>query len=128
MYTRVEVATDVEVKVNRKTLPFFQETSKKRSKSAGMKLPGSWDARRSRGQLTDYASRIRRIQHRVCTYSAIIQQNHARFMRWDQVGCIVSEPIDLKLDAVVFLRFFYFAAQMTDEQLGWDPTVKPVSD
>lgn len=66
-------------------------------------------------------------QHRLFVQSVVVSQNYVRFMRWDTVGVVVSEPIDLKKDLLSVLQVFSYMGQMTDVELGWDPTVQAAS-
>ncbi|KAH8100038.1 hypothetical protein BXZ70DRAFT_973311, partial [Cristinia sonorae] len=61
-------------------------------------------------------------QHRTFVFSFYIYRSTACLMRWDRVGAIVSEPIDLETESPKFYEFFYRLGAATDLQLGFDPT------
>lgn len=83
---------------------------------------GNTDAK---GQISEYAGAIRLFQHRHFTYSVVTWREHARLIRWDQAGALVSTSFNYKEDPSKLIRFFYLVGQMTDTQLGLDPTVVP---
>ena len=57
--------------------------------------------------------------------SVSIFRTTIRFLRFDPVGVVVSEGLDLRErdGRLAFFRFFYLINQMTDAQLGADSTV-----
>ncbi|CAL1710004.1 unnamed protein product [Somion occarium] len=78
-------------------------------------------------------SRIRQIsyvvatmsrQHRVFIFSLAICGRYIRFLRWDCVGCIVSECIDYQKNPELVAEFFWRYSHMTDRERGFDVTVR----
>ncbi|KAH8100024.1 hypothetical protein BXZ70DRAFT_939991 [Cristinia sonorae] len=75
-----------------------------------------------RGQLWDDATEILIRQHRTFLFTFSVYRTTAYLMRWDRLGVIISEPIDLKKEAEQFYEFFFRLRKATDVELGLDPT------
>ncbi|TCD61937.1 hypothetical protein EIP91_007705 [Steccherinum ochraceum] len=86
----------------------------------------SEESRKSRGQLMDYFTEIFIRQHRTHVYGVSIHMNKAVFMRCDHAGISACDEFDFVKDPTSFYTFFYRLGRMTDEQLGYDITVRPV--
>ncbi|GJE86587.1 hypothetical protein PsYK624_026670 [Phanerochaete sordida] len=61
-------------------------------------------------------------QHRTHFYTFYIADMYVRVFRWDRVGCIASEPIDLEKNPRQFLNILYRLAT-SSEDYGADDTV-----
>ncbi|OBZ74005.1 hypothetical protein A0H81_06517 [Grifola frondosa] len=105
----------IEVKHNLKTAPFSQKEKEDW-------LPNNDEARKSRGQLADYTRQILAHQHRQFFFMIIFIRDHARLVRWDRVGAIVSKPFNYVKSPNILGRFVYQYANMTAAQRGFDPT------
>ncbi|OBZ73979.1 hypothetical protein A0H81_06531 [Grifola frondosa] len=105
----------VEITHNLKTAPFSQKEKKDW-------LPNNDEARKSRGQLADYARQILAHQHRQFLFMILFIRDHARLMRWDRVGAIVSKPFNYVKSPDTLGRFVYQYANMTAAERGFDPT------
>ncbi|KAL4243718.1 EKC/KEOPS complex subunit BUD32 [Abortiporus biennis] len=81
----------------------------------------------TRGQLTEYASEMFRRQHRTFVFSVSISRDHARFIRWDRQGAVVSESFSYVDHPEKLHRFFYKLDKMNDTGLGYDPTASVAS-
>ncbi|KAI0791359.1 hypothetical protein C8Q75DRAFT_876430 [Abortiporus biennis] len=81
----------------------------------------------TRGQLTEYASEMFRRQHRTFVFSVSISRDHARFIRWDRQGAVVSESFSYVDHPEKLHRFFYKFDRMNDTGLGYDPTASVAS-
>ncbi|KAF9494291.1 hypothetical protein BDN71DRAFT_1496586 [Pleurotus eryngii] len=88
----------------------------------------SKDARDARGQLATYAVEYCARQHRTHLFLVYIYFPHARFIRFDRCGALVSEKFDLSEDCTPLIRFYSRFSKMTDTQRGYDPTVTLASD
>ncbi|GJE86573.1 hypothetical protein PsYK624_026530 [Phanerochaete sordida] len=78
--------------------------------------------KQARGQFIKYLTEASLRQQRTHYFSIYISDMAARVFRWDRVGCIASEPIDLKKHPKVFLNILYRLATTAD-QGGVDQTV-----
>ncbi|KAL6308505.1 hypothetical protein BKA93DRAFT_822250 [Sparassis latifolia] len=72
-------------------------------------------------QLTAEVATVLLRQHRCFVFTVLILGDHARFIRWDRAGAVVTEKFNYKCTPYLarFLRMF---AQMSPEQQGADPT------
>ncbi|EKM48714.1 uncharacterized protein PHACADRAFT_108415, partial [Phanerochaete carnosa HHB-10118-sp] len=70
--------------------------------------------RKARGQFIKYATEAMLRQHRTHYYSFYLSEMSARVFRWDRVGCIASEPIDLRENPEDFLDILYRLATSPD--------------
>ncbi|OBZ74010.1 hypothetical protein A0H81_06510 [Grifola frondosa] len=105
----------IEIKHNVNTAPFSQ-------KEREDWLPHNDEARKSRGQLADYAMQILAHQHRQFFFMIIFIRDHARLVRWDRVGAVVSKPFNYVKSPDILGRLVYQYANMTATQRGFDPT------
>ncbi|GJE86589.1 hypothetical protein PsYK624_026690 [Phanerochaete sordida] len=79
-------------------------------------------AKIARAQFIKYATEALLRQHRTHYYSFYIAGMAVRVFRWDRVGCLVSEPIDLAADHETFLDILHRLATAEDDY-GADDTV-----
>lgn len=84
----------------------------------------SEDALLVREQLVKYVAEMMCRQHRIGTFSVYIHRKTAYLMYWQCSGVVISEPIDYVAEPAKFYRFIFRLGQMTDEQLGYDPSVQ----
>ncbi|KAI0347533.1 hypothetical protein BDW22DRAFT_1351985 [Trametopsis cervina] len=91
-------------------------------------LRDSIKGKKARAQLIRYATQIMHHQHRTHLYMVCMTRSHARLLRWDRAGVLVSESIDLLAHPEQLLDFIHRFAQMTPEQRGRDPTAIPVEE
>ncbi|KAJ3479063.1 hypothetical protein NLI96_g9326 [Meripilus lineatus] len=86
-------------------------------------LPSFQNAELSRGQIAKRAGFVQRHQHRIFLFTVYIYKRTARIIRWDRAGAIVTEPFNFIEDPTFLLSFLRGVAEMTPEELGYDPTV-----
>ncbi|KAJ8701062.1 hypothetical protein PTI98_004026 [Pleurotus ostreatus] len=86
------------------------------------------EARDARGQLATYAVEYCARQHRTHLFLVYIYFPHARFIRFDRCGALVSTKFDLSQDCTPLIRFYSRFSKMTDAQRGYDATVTLASD
>ncbi|KAI0077489.1 hypothetical protein K474DRAFT_1621041, partial [Panus rudis PR-1116 ss-1] len=84
------------------------------------------DAEYDRGQIAEYAGECLERQHRLSLYSLYIYRDHFSIQLWDRNGMLMSTSTNYKQDPMSIVRFLYYFVKMTDEQVGYDPTVKMV--
>ncbi len=82
---------------------------------------------RAFGQQVAYATEIFARQHRVCVFSIAFSGSHARFIRWDRAGCVVSNSFDIHADPEVLCEFLARFSQADNAIRGHDITVEPAS-
>lgn len=74
------------------------------------------------GQITAYATAMLSAQYRTHAFMVFIAKEHARLIRWDRGGAIVTEPI--LFDKSSFLFDFFVRYNIADhEARGHDSTV-----
>ncbi|RPD59210.1 hypothetical protein L226DRAFT_614047 [Lentinus tigrinus ALCF2SS1-7] len=77
-------------------------------------------ATRALGQNIAYAAEVCGRQYRQCCYSVSLTGCHARLIRWDRAGAIVSAAFDLHKHPEYLCQFFWYFSQMSDEERGYD--------
>ncbi|KAI1793362.1 hypothetical protein LXA43DRAFT_885991 [Ganoderma leucocontextum] len=80
---------------------------------------------RAFGQQVAYATEIFARQHRVCVFSISMSGSHARFIRWDRAGCVVSRSFDTRTDPGILCEFLARFSQTDNAGRGHDVTVEP---
>ncbi|OBZ67750.1 hypothetical protein A0H81_12496 [Grifola frondosa] len=85
-------------------------------------LPDNDEARKSRGQLADYAKEVLARQHRQFFFMIVVIRDHARILRWDRAGAAVSRSFNYVQYPRKLGGFIYRYAKMTPVQRGFDPT------
>ncbi|CCL98569.1 uncharacterized protein FIBRA_00569 [Fibroporia radiculosa] len=85
------------------------------------------NARKALGQNIAYATEACARQHRTFYFSISVSGNHARLIRWDRAGSIVTEDFDLHEDPQFLCEFLWRFSHSMDAQRGYDMTVEPAS-
>ncbi|EKM56597.1 uncharacterized protein PHACADRAFT_207802 [Phanerochaete carnosa HHB-10118-sp] len=116
----------VEVKNAERKSPFF--FARNIGKDGRQKFLRHGDVgKKARGQFIKYVTEAMLRQHRTHYYSFYLSKMSACVFRWDRVGCIASEPIDLKKNPKAFLNILYRLATSEDGG-GVDDTVQLASE
>ncbi|KAF9470847.1 hypothetical protein BDN70DRAFT_888702 [Pholiota conissans] len=76
------------------------------------------------GQQTYYATEICARQHRNFLFSIFVTPTHARFLRWDRAGVIISESFNYREEPEILCDFFWRFGHMSHEQRGGDTSVE----
>ncbi|KAI0689808.1 hypothetical protein C8T65DRAFT_834548 [Cerioporus squamosus] len=116
----------IEVKRSRDQFPFFHGVD---GKSARF-FPDGRDHVLSRGQIADYAVQVFKHQHRLFVFTILILDDHARLVRFDRNGAVVSNAFDFREHPSILGEFFYrgFNPATRKEQRGHDPTARVASE
>ncbi|OBZ73754.1 hypothetical protein A0H81_06489 [Grifola frondosa] len=85
-------------------------------------VPGNDEARKSRGQLADYAKEILARQHRQFLFMIVVVRDRARILGWDRAGAAVSRSFNYVQHPEKLGGFIYRYATMTPVERGFDPT------
>lgn len=64
---------------------------------------------------------------RAFSFTIILLNRHARFVRWDRSGAIVTERFDYVSDPRLLGEFLWRFAHMNDDERGFDPTATRAS-
>lgn len=83
-------------------------------------LSESANGQASRGFLVQFATQVMHWQHRTHFYMVCLTRQHARLLRWDRAGALVSEPINLLEHPEQLLNFIHGFAQMSAAERGRD--------
>jgi hypothetical protein len=78
------------------------------------------------GQLADYATAMAHATPRTHSFMVCFFGGSARFLRWDHSATIVSEPIQLVDQAILFATVLHAFTSTSDSAKGRDSTVKLV--
>ncbi|KIY64749.1 hypothetical protein CYLTODRAFT_314204, partial [Cylindrobasidium torrendii FP15055 ss-10] len=81
--------------------------------------------RHTRGQLASYAGATMSVQFRNHLLTILICKNFARFIRWDRSCAIVTRAFDYSKNPLLFFEFFARFSQLTREQRGLCPSIRP---
>lgn len=84
----------------------------------------------ARRQIAEYALEVFRHQHRQAVFVLLILDDHARFVRFDHGGAVVSSAFNYYDNPRIMGEFFYrlFNEHAREEQRGRDPTARLVQD
>ncbi|KAI6097159.1 hypothetical protein F5141DRAFT_1255676 [Pisolithus sp. B1] len=82
----------------------------------------------ARGQITSYAVRQFYSQYRFFAFSIVVFGDHARLVRWDRSGAVVSARFNYVDNANLLVDFLWRFSHLSREDRGHDPTVSPASD
>ncbi|KAI0791906.1 hypothetical protein C8Q75DRAFT_732285 [Abortiporus biennis] len=63
------------------------------------------------------------VQHRTFIFSVVIRGQNVRLMRWDRLGVVFSDDINLRLHSKLLSEFFWRYCQAGEEDRGWDTSV-----
>ncbi|KIJ59178.1 hypothetical protein HYDPIDRAFT_118768 [Hydnomerulius pinastri MD-312] len=83
------------------------------------------DAIRTRGQLTAYSLAQIGSQFRQFAFSVLIVKDHARFLRWDRAGAIVTAQFNYVNNSELLAEFFCRFSRLSPGQRGHDMSVSP---
>lgn len=81
-------------------------------------------SRETLGQITSYATAQLARQHRNSIFSLLICGKHARFIRWDRAGSIISKHFDYIENPSLLTEFLARYGKLTDTGRGFDPTAR----
>lgn len=65
-------------------------------------------------------------RHLTAVFVVILHESTFRLSRWDRSGTLFSHKVDYVQRPTLLPDLFWRLSMLTDEQLGWDPTVTPV--
>ncbi|KAH8099758.1 hypothetical protein BXZ70DRAFT_990020 [Cristinia sonorae] len=82
------------------------------------------DAKRTRRRITSYTANQLARQHRTSTLSLLICGHHARFIRWDRSGAVVSHHFDYRAEPLPLAEFFWRYGQLSRAERGFDTTAR----
>lgn len=87
----------------------------------------SGQGRKTRGAICMYANGVMQLQFRFFCFSVVYMKTHARLIRWDRSGAIVTEAFEVKKNKYLE-EFLWRYAYMNRAQRGFDDSVQPVRE
>ncbi|KAJ3544208.1 hypothetical protein NMY22_g2858 [Coprinellus aureogranulatus] len=81
----------------------------------------------TRAQLASYAGVVMATQYRGHLFTVVVTGKYARFIRWDRSCAIVTRRIDITTNPLPFFEFFKRFRQLSLEQRGTNPHVRPAT-
>lgn len=79
-------------------------------------------------QMTRYVIEVFLRQHREFVFTVLITGDHARLMRWDRCGLVVSESFNYVDDPTPLLLFIRWLATASRAQQGFDTSIQLADD
>ncbi|TCD65442.1 hypothetical protein EIP91_002698 [Steccherinum ochraceum] len=80
------------------------------------------------GQLASYAAAQLARQHRAFIFIVLICGDHARIIRFDRAGAIVTRHFDYRKQPALLAEFFWRYGQQSPVDRGFDPTVQEATN
>ncbi|KAI6163461.1 hypothetical protein EDD17DRAFT_1507184 [Pisolithus thermaeus] len=81
------------------------------------------EAKKMRGKITAYAVAQFSSQFRFFAFSVVVVGDHARFVRWDRAGAVVSARFNYVENSNILVDFFWRFSHLPREGRGHDPSV-----
>ncbi|KAH8099782.1 hypothetical protein BXZ70DRAFT_1025890 [Cristinia sonorae] len=63
-------------------------------------------------------------QHRTFIFSVLLCGDHARFLRWDRAGCVVTRHFNYREDPSLLAQFFWRYCTLPPSGRGFDPSAE----
>ncbi|KAH8115715.1 hypothetical protein DFH11DRAFT_1301239 [Phellopilus nigrolimitatus] len=80
------------------------------------------------GQIVSYATEACARQHRMFYFSVSIHGHHARFIRWDRAGAVVTRSFNYRQNPKLLCDFLWRFGFANPAQRGYDSTVSVASE
>lgn len=87
-------------------------------------VPNTVEGSKTRGQMTHYASAHHSLQFRHFSFSILVEDNYARFLRWDRAGTVVTAAFDYREKPELMAEFFCRFHGMSPAERGRDESVR----
>lgn len=82
---------------------------------------------KTRGQISGYASAVFQLQFRFFCFSILLMKTHARLIRWERAGAVVTEVFDVA-NTTFLAQFIWRYSHMNRAQRGFDESVRPADE
>ena len=90
----------------------------------GSFTPETAEGKKARGQLAHYAGAQHSLQFRHFSFSIIIQGDHARFLRWDPSGTVVTAAFNYRTNPRSMAEFLWRFDHLSPKQRGHDVSIQ----
>ncbi|KAF8546653.1 hypothetical protein OG21DRAFT_1501900 [Imleria badia] len=79
----------------------------------------------ARGQLAHYAGAQHSLQFRHFSFSIVVHGDHARFLRWDPSGTVVTAAFNYRTNPKLMAEFLWRFDHLSPKQRGHDVSIQP---
>jgi hypothetical protein len=122
----------MEFKVNKDGAPFQDprddtEESRLSAIKEGSFTPATVEAIMARGQLAHYAGAQHSLQFRHFSFSIVVHGDHARFLRWDPSGTVVTAAFNYRTNPRLMAEFLWRFDHLSPKQRGHDVSIQPAN-
>ena len=93
----------------------------------GSFTPATAEGIMARGQLAHYAGAQHSMQFRHFSFSVVIHGDHARFLRWDPSGTVVSSAFNYRTDPKPMAEFLWRFDHLSARDRGHDQSIQPAN-
>ena len=81
----------------------------------------------ARGQLAHYAGAQHSLQFRHFSFSVVVQGDHARFLRWDPSGTVVTAAFNYRDNPKLMAEFLWRFDHLSAMKRGHDESIQPAN-
>ena len=122
----------IELKMNKDGAPFQDprdgtEESRVLAIKSGSFTPATVEANMARGQLARYAGAQHSLQFRHFSFSIVIHEDQARFLRWDPSGTVVTAAFNHRTNPRLMAEFLWRFDHLSPKQRGHDVSIQPAN-
>ena len=82
---------------------------------------------RARGQLAHYAGAQHSLQFRHFSFSIVVRGDHARFLRWDPSGTVVTAAFNYRANPELMAEFLWRFDHLSPRKRGHEESIQPVN-
>ncbi|KAH8099779.1 hypothetical protein BXZ70DRAFT_1065293 [Cristinia sonorae] len=82
------------------------------------------EGKRTQKLISAYAAAQFYHQHRTFIFSVLLCGDHARFLRWDRAGCVVTRHFNYREDPSLLAQFFWRYCTLLPSGRGFDPSAE----
>ncbi|KAF8548211.1 hypothetical protein OG21DRAFT_789751, partial [Imleria badia] len=120
----------IEFKANKDGAPFHDprdDTVESRLSTIkdGSFTPAIAEAIMARGQLARYAGAQHSLQFRHFSFSIVVHGDHARFLRWDPSGTVVTAAFNYRTNPRLMAKFLWRFDHLSPKQRGNNVSIQP---
>ncbi|KAF8444058.1 hypothetical protein L210DRAFT_3759168 [Boletus edulis BED1] len=90
----------------------------------GSFTPDTDEGKKARGQLAHYAGAQHSQQFRHFSFSVVIQEDHARFLRWDPSATVVTAEFNYRTNPRLMVEFLWRFDHLSPKQRGHDVSIQ----
>ena len=93
----------------------------------GSFTPDTEAGNRARGQLAHYAGAQHSLQFRHFSFSIAVHGDHARFLRWDPSGTVVTAAFNYRANPGLMAEFLWRFDHLSPRERGHDESIQPAN-